>query len=181
MPLKQSVSIALLVLLLYNAAGYYAFFAAFQYQAKREMKALIKSHVPEHALTVFRFASREEAHTALDWIHDREFRHDEQLYDVVRQHVDTATGAVTYYALPDHQEQHLLSQLARHARNQVDPGTQPGQHGLNWLKYFALQGYLPSAMPGLDGPMPEHLRFADPHRLTAAYVADPATPPPRPA
>jgi hypothetical protein len=176
---KRLLSIGLLALLLYNTVGYYAFFAMFQHQAKHEMKALIKSRLPEQALMEFRFASAEEARTALDWIHEREFRHAGHLYDVVRQHVDAATGAVTYLVLADHQEQHLLAQLAQHTRHQADPGTQPGQHGLHWLEHFTPQGDLPPGLVLPGGPVPARARFAAPPLPVATVAADPATPPPR--
>lgn len=104
--MRQFVAIILFIFVLLQTAGYLFVFKLQQHEIRQEIKRQIKAGVPEDELVLFKLANT--AH--LSWIiHEREFRSDGVMYDVVRKESDGDT--TRYYCLSDEQETQLFAQL----------------------------------------------------------------------
>lgn len=115
--MKKLLAFILIAIFLYNQMGYFIAFKIKQYEVRREIKARIKSSVPQSELTVIRIESGKE--NKLQWIKEnKEFRYNGNMYDVVRK--EMAAGAVIYHCINDVQEKQLFNDLNEHVSNHMN-------------------------------------------------------------
>ena len=124
------LAISLLLLLLFQTASYLLVFKIQQYQIRKEIKQQIKAGVPEDELVLLKIPLSLESSAHNDQfqrIHDREFRYQGEMYDIVRQeqHGDTTW----YYCLWDEKESELFAQLDEQVAQQMNQNpAQKKQH-----------------------------------------------------
>jgi hypothetical protein len=109
--MRNVISILLLVLALFQAAGHLIIFKIQQYEICKEIKRQIKAGVPEEVLVLLKIPRTLEAapNSIFQRIHEREFRYDDKLYDIVRQ--ETHGDTTWYYCLSDEKETQLFANL----------------------------------------------------------------------
>ena len=112
--MRNAISTALLLLMLFRTAGHLFVFEAQQYKIRQEIKRQIKAGVPKEELVLLKIAEFDPAFQSL---HAREFRYLGQMYDVVRQeaHGDTTW----YYCLSDEQETQLFANLDKSVKRDM--------------------------------------------------------------
>jgi hypothetical protein len=106
--MKKATSIILLFVFLFNSMGYLIVFKTMQYQAKKEIKSIIKNNLKPNELTEFCFAEKDLV--KLVWLEKgKEFIHNGTLYDIVRTE---KTGEKTVFCcINDKQEEQLFADL----------------------------------------------------------------------
>jgi hypothetical protein len=97
--------------MLFHAAGHFFVFKILQHETRRQIKQQIKAGVPETELVLLKIPKdlEEKNNAAFQRIHEREFRYDGNMYDILRQkaHGDTTW----YYCIADEKETQLFANL----------------------------------------------------------------------
>lgn len=170
----------LVLLFLYNAAGYTLVFTTLQYHARNHIKRLIRQRVPEEQLQVFAISAAEEnaPNSSFQRVHEREFWYRGGLYDIVRS--ESRGDTTVYYCINDIAEQKLFAQLDEHVRAHM--GTE-----VPWEKgpaASALMSIIKDAIPPGHSilqlfPAP-YVFISGSVRLPLSFHPDRITPPPEP-
>ena len=109
--MRRAVAIALLFLMLFQAAGHLFVFKIQQHEIRQEIKRQIKAGVPEAELVLLKISRTMEdrPNRFFQRIHQLEFPYNGSMYDIVRQesHGDTTW----YYCLADEKETQLFANL----------------------------------------------------------------------
>jgi len=110
--LKKALIYSILMVVLFNSAGYYLLFELHKYQIKQEMKALIQSNPSNYTIVKIDNVENEKEFT---WIHEKEFRYKGSMYDIVRT---VKKGNTTIFiCLHDTRESKLFAGLQRETRD----------------------------------------------------------------
>jgi hypothetical protein len=109
--MRSAIAIALFLSMLFQAAGHFFVFKILQHEIRHEIKQQIKAGVPEAELVLLKISKDLEVKNSAVFqrLHEREFRYDGNMYDIVRQeaHGDTTW----YYCLADEKETQLFANL----------------------------------------------------------------------
>jgi len=107
----NAISILLLFVMLFQATGWLFIFEIQQCEIRREIKQQIKAGVPEQDLVLLKISRNleEKSNSIFQRIHEREFRYEGNMYDIIRReaHGDTTW----YYCLSDEKETQLFANL----------------------------------------------------------------------
>jgi hypothetical protein len=117
---RRFAAIFVILLYLYNFAGYLAAFYVLQYRVRSEMKTTIKAGLPETmlAVLVFRTSSLGNDTPPVQWLEEDEFRYAGGMYDVVRSYT---SGDSTYFlCINDVQEERLSANLDSHVNREMN-------------------------------------------------------------
>jgi len=108
--MRKLISILLLIMFL-QPPGYVLIFKVQQYQIRKEMKHRIKNGVPEEELALLKIPRKleEESNHVFQRIHEREFRYEGKMYDIVRQ--EQYGDTTWYYCVSDEKETVLFANL----------------------------------------------------------------------
>lgn len=117
--MKRATAILFLSLYAYNFAGYIALFSFLQHRIRTEVKAKIKSSVPADELVLLAFSAEalKDESSSLQWLDDREFRYNGNMYDIVRSY--TRADTTFFLCLNDIQEEKLFAHLDAHVQRQM--------------------------------------------------------------
>ena len=128
------ISIALLLLILFQSTGYLVIFKVQQQQIRREIKSRIKAGVSEDELVLLKFPTywREVETFQCQFIKDHEFRYNGTMYDIVRQ--VTRGDSTWYYCLTDEKETFLFAQLDELVKRDMNNNTERNQQRENLLR-----------------------------------------------
>lgn len=109
--MRSAISILLLLLMLFQTAGHLFIFKIQQYEIRREIKQRLKAGVPETELVLLKILKtlEKKSNPAFQRIHEREFRYDGNMYDIIRQ--ETHGDTTWYYCLSDEKETQLFANL----------------------------------------------------------------------
>lgn len=114
---RKSLAMLLLVVMFLNLFGAPVLFVFMQKKIKKEMKNLVLSQVDTSRLHIFTFPadkiSCEKA--GVVFIHDKEFRFNGMMFDVVRS--EKQGDSIKYYCVNDKQEEELIAAFARHNKS----------------------------------------------------------------
>jgi len=109
--MKKLVSVILLILFLFNSAGYYLVFKINQNKIRSQIKTEIKLSLNTNELKKITFSFFEIK--SINWVKEnKEFIYKNNMYDVVKSE-KTDTG-VTFYCIDDKQEKELFANLDEH-------------------------------------------------------------------
>jgi hypothetical protein len=140
---QRIAAVFFLLVFLYNSVGYIAVFRLEQHRVRKEVKALLKSRIPESSLTVIRFSP--SALEELEWIEPHEFRYKGQMYDVVRRSTE-ASGILVFHCINDKQEERLFANLDAHIALHLEHGKEEKNNKKEAFKtgkeYFLQHTYL---------------------------------------
>ncbi len=115
MKLNEALAISVIVLFLFNSAGYYLLFELNKHAARHEMTIAIQQH-PEK-LTVLTI-NDVTTNIEFQWIHKNEFRYKGEMYDVVHE---IKTGLKTVFICKhDTRESRLFAGLKRVNQNKAN-------------------------------------------------------------
>lgn len=179
--MQRCTSTLLVLLFLYNSAGYVMVFTALQYRIRKEMKTVLRQSVPEEQLQKLAIPLAEEQAPdgAFLRIHEREFRYRGSLYDIVRS--ERRGDTTIYYVINDVAEEKLFALLDGEVRTHMGTHT-PWKHG---PAASALSSIIKDALP--PGHPTLHLA-AQPYDFASgsggmytSFHPDNVTPPPEAA
>jgi len=125
--LKKLFTILLLAVFTFNSVGYFAFFLAGRYQAKKAMWQSISLNETRGALDVIVITKemKQSVDPTFTRLNNNEFRYKGKLYDIVRsKNVGTATY---YYVINDKKEENLYSFLTENIKSQLAQAQHPSK------------------------------------------------------
>ena len=168
----------LVSLLSLQSLGPYALFQVQQQQLKRQMKRAIKAGVPDAELHRIAFAASRHLRDSerVQWMHEREFRLDGEMYDIVRS--EQRGDSIIHHCIRDDEETALFARLDALVRE--ESGSNPAERGKSAsLQRLASLLYLPTEACVTHTPM--QLSCAATQPAPAPLHADlrPPDPPPR--
>lgn len=177
---QRGFALAVLLLFLYNAAGYTVVFTALRHAVQKEVKAMLKRGVPEsdlHVLVIPQSVER-DPQSSFRRIHDGEFRYRGRMYDIVRK--DIRGDTTVYYCINDIEEEQLFARLDDHVRSHLPNSAAAGNTSArSALKLVVRQAIPPvavvSILPSSSVPPP-----AEPCAYPTTVDTDIPTPPPEP-
>jgi hypothetical protein len=106
----KSVSLVLVLFLLFNVSGYYIWFNIAQDKIRKEIRSQIKAGLKDESLTIIRIT--EEIAPEIKWIRAKEeFTFRGEMYDVVK--MEDRDGSKLIYCLNDVKEKKLIADFAR--------------------------------------------------------------------
>jgi hypothetical protein len=128
--LKKTITISLLLLLLFSQAGYYLIYKFQQHQIKESAKKELLSKLPESSLEIIdAHANRNE----IRWEEkNKEFYLHGQMYDVA--FIKVVDGKILIYCLNDSKEEDLLKSLANTVKS-VNDQSNSGKEGQHVIKF----------------------------------------------
>ncbi len=133
----------LVSLLSLQSLGPYALFQVQQQQLKRQMKRAIKAGVPDAELHRIAFAASRHLRDSerVQWMHEREFRLDGDMYDIVRS--EQCGDSIIHHCVRDDEETALFARLDALVRE--ESGSNPAERGKSAsLQRLASLLYLPT-------------------------------------
>jgi hypothetical protein len=143
--LKRISVILLISIVCFNTVGYFFVFKAKELQIKSDVKQLIKESVPENQLIVIRMTP--ENSPGFVWIHSKEFRYQESMYDVVKQKT-VSSGITDYYCIEDVKEAGLFRHLNALVKDMMNGNKQAAR--VNKLFSVFLAGLFPPVPYDID-------------------------------
>jgi len=147
-------------------------------QISREMRRLIKTRVPDSQLVLLGIAKELERNpgTRFKRMHEREFRLDGRMYDVVRK--ESRGDTTWYHCIEDEKETALFARLDEMIRDEMNGDSERNRQAADLLRLCS-SPYLgaPSARAAVVPPVFEAPADA-PERIRNLYIIPP-TPPPR--
>ena len=115
--MRKIIAYLLVLSIFYQCAGYILVFNTNFMLCKKEMKRKIKAGLSEAELTYFTFSHTDFEN--LDWIHSKEFRYQNRMYDVVKK-FETENDSVKIACINDEQESRLFANLNEHINSFSD-------------------------------------------------------------
>lgn len=112
--------------------------------------------------------TEEEKSTKLYWKHAKEFRYNDEMYDIVSSEKD---GDTTYYwCWWDHEETVLSKRLAQLVNNVLGDNPQQSDHSLQLLKFFKSLFFSKEDQQYLynNGPLKNQLFYYSSHYFSLA-------------
>ncbi|MCF8306105.1 MAG: hypothetical protein K9G57_10670 [Ignavibacteriales bacterium] len=172
--IKRTFSIFLIIILFLSSAGYYPVFKLLQYQARQQIKGMIKTGVPEQELHEITFMKGENP----DWIREgKEFRLNDQLFDIVKSR--KISGGIIYQCINDKEESRLFQNLDRLvAQELANDGSAAGKSAKLIAKVFS-QNYFPEEPFKIVVPESGQEEFLQIQENYKSIFRSIKTPPPR--
>lgn len=168
----------LVSLLSLQSLGPYVLIQVQQQQLKRQMKRAIKAGVPEAELHRIAFAASRHLRDSerVQWMHEREFRLDGEMYDIVRS--EQCGDSIIHHCIRDDEETALFARLDELVRE--ESGSNPAERGKSAsLQRLASLPYLPAEVGIAPTPLQRCGTLKPPASTTLHTDLPPATPPPR--
>jgi len=158
--------------------GYLLIFKIQQYQIRKEIKQRIKAGVPENELVLLKIprALEEKPNPVFQRIHEREFRYEGKMYDIVRREIHGDT--TWYYCVSDEKETVLFANLDELVNRETSQNPQRRQQSEELQRllntFFVVQYNRPSLVssPGEGG-------LIDYRFVIQTWINTPPVPPPK--
>ncbi|MAM18290.1 MAG: hypothetical protein CME35_04895 [Gramella sp.] len=112
-PFQKSLSVFILLALLFNFGGYMVFFYVHLHQIRREAIVKIQNGLEIEDLVKISFGKEELDH--VNWVEDHEFRFEGRMYDVIFS--EKNGNKTNFYCYDDSKETFLFSALDRVLKN----------------------------------------------------------------
>jgi hypothetical protein len=117
--MKKIFSIFLLLIFLFNLAGYFIVFKIMQCSVQQEMKTYLENNPSSKETETIVIPNSELASSSrLKFIDDDEFTYNGKLYDIVSK--KTVNGSTVFYCMNDKQEEKLYAALKDHVMHNTD-------------------------------------------------------------
>jgi hypothetical protein len=112
--LKKLLSYIILVLFVYNLAGYYVVFKGWQTGIRYQIKKQLRSDFQKGSYDVLKFSKSDIAlkKVILDWEKDDEFCYGNSMYDV--KSIKETPDSIFYTCINDRREKQLIDRLQAH-------------------------------------------------------------------
>jgi len=107
--LKRTFSILLILIIIFNFLGAFLTFIFIQKSIKKEVKRFVINNLPDDKLTYFIFPKSEIEQKKLGviWIHSKEFKYNNRMYDIVR--IEKIDDNIKYIVFDDSKETDLVN------------------------------------------------------------------------
>ncbi|MBK7377976.1 MAG: hypothetical protein IPJ03_03055 [Ignavibacteriales bacterium] len=115
--IKKIIVLLLTSLLIYHSGGFILIYTPASFLIKKVTKELIRSEMIDFPVVKFSF-SLEEINSGIEglhWIHEKEFRYNGNMYDIVKK--ETTGDRVIYYCFADKKEDLLETSFEVHFQN----------------------------------------------------------------
>lgn len=106
--MNRIIPLALLLFFSFSLLGYYPVFLVLRYEARQDIRKMIKNGLPDEELVCFELGQNE--YDALEWKEKNEFRFNGQMFDVVREK-QSINGTILLFCISDVKESTLLCEL----------------------------------------------------------------------
>jgi len=115
--IKKIIVLLLTSLLIYHSGGFILIYTPASYLIKKLTKELIRSELIDFPVVKFSFTLQEinSGIEGLHWIHEKEFRYNGNMFDLVKK--DTTGEKVTFYCFADTKEDLLEFSFEVHFQN----------------------------------------------------------------
>jgi hypothetical protein len=132
--IKTLTSLILLISMIFGLSAYMGVFKFRQYKVRKEIKALLKNSVPDSLKISFTLAEISADPSQITWMHDKEFRYKNEMYDIVSQTI-TDKGVVLT-CIKDVKESGLFAELDAMLETQMNKDPYHHNSKSQWLKLF---------------------------------------------
>jgi len=114
MHLRKSISLIMLLLIVFHGVFQLFIFKIFQAKYREEVLEIIKDGVLEDKLTFFAFSKDDlkNGTTLAQWMEEDEFRFNDEMYDVVKEEIHG--DSVYFYCIHDENESRLYAVLDKY-------------------------------------------------------------------
>ena len=118
--MKKLLSYIVLILFIYNLAGYYIVFKGWQNGIRKQIRYQIRNDIKLLEIEVLTFSKADllQNKVILEWEKDKEFRFNDNMYDVVSR--KETTDSITFVCINDRKEKKLIDQFQAHVNQQQD-------------------------------------------------------------
>lgn len=115
--IKKIIVVLLTSLLIYHSGGFILIYTPASFLIKKITKELIRSEMIDFPVVKFSFAVEEinSGIEGLHWIHEKEFRYNDNMYDIVKR--DTIGNKIILYCFADKKEDLLETSFEVHFQN----------------------------------------------------------------
>lgn len=146
-----------------------------QHVVRKEMKTFIKNSVPEDQRLRF-FADDLEADSKhLTWIHEKEFRYKNEMYDILsKEYID---GRLLYVCIHDVKESGLFAQLDKFVDKQMADNT-PLKAQRKCLQQFVVSLFFQQTSLQMNVQYPSKILYSEFRPSFRSGFSLPETPPP---
>lgn len=131
---RAIIGLMLIASMVVAFTGHFGLFKAKQYQARKEIKAIIKAGVPDSLRVDFYLDEIESDPNLFIWIHSKEFRYKGQMYDVVSEREEN--GRLIVSCIHDIKESGLFADLDQMIERQMNADSQNQNSRQHWIKLF---------------------------------------------
>lgn len=150
-----------IALVLVNSAGYYIYYKAETYKAKKQFKTKLRSieNLDELPNEVIRIAIRKSEKQLLKFKEKFEFELNGNLYDVIKSKVNG--DSLIYYVLLDRDETQLFASFLKHISNEKKSESKNSKQNLSFeYLVFHLKSniFIPTEIMHLVGYKPHNLK-----------------------
>jgi hypothetical protein len=136
--LRKYLGIFLFVCLLAPSAGTYIWLQYEKKMTKKEVKRMMISGIDKKELVFFKFSKEDTK--KLDWKHSKEFKYNEQMYDVVESEIKG--DSIAYWCWWDNEETKLNAQLKSLVEKDFGNNTQNKEKQKKLLDFFKTLYYV---------------------------------------
>lgn len=107
--MKRTFAILLILIILFNFIGTFLTFIYVQKSIKKQVKWLIINNLPEDKLKTFVFPDNkiEQKKLGVIWIHSKEFKYNNRMYDIVKE--EKIDDKIQYLVFDDSKETDLIN------------------------------------------------------------------------
>jgi len=131
--LKRIAAIFLLLILAFPFWGFYSFYKNEIHQTRKQVKKLIMAGIEKDELTLLKF-SINETKNILEWKHSKEFKYNNNMYDVVYR--DTVGDTISYHCWKDDKETEIRFQFDTLLAKKMNDNNTRNSQGKKIIDYF---------------------------------------------
>jgi hypothetical protein len=130
--MKRILSISLLMIFLFQMAGYYLVFKIQQHEIRKEFKRLLFEGIAEDKLVTFEIDDfqKSEAQSGIKFIEDHEILYRGTFYDIVRKEIHGSM--IKYFCIADHDETRLYADLGRFVKDEMNKNGERKKQNSNY-------------------------------------------------
>lgn len=131
---RSIIGLMLIASMVVAFTGHFGLFKAKQYQARKEIKAILKAGVPDSLKVEFYLDEIQSNPNLFIWIHSKEFKYKGELYDVVSEREEN--GRLVVSCIHDVKESGLFADLDQMIAKQMNADSQNQNSRQHWIKLF---------------------------------------------
>ncbi len=170
--LRKLISAALISALIFNSAGFLFLFFYAKKLAKEDAERLLKQNPPKELIVNFEFSASDL--DKIQWIHEKEFRYQGMMFDVLRK--EKIGEKLVVHCINDKKEEKLFDNLT----NCVDSQTQdkvPLKNILKLIYSFLVSGIYQDNLFDLFDKIKRSFEFNDEFKPNQTIMEIPTPPP----
>ena len=166
----------MLIIFLFNTAGYYVTFLVEQIVIKNEIRSQINSGYMDDASTTIITIGKAEKSKIVFYDENEEMRYNDRMYDIVKT-IETK-NTITYYCINDFKETSLIAGLNDHINTHVASNIPVKNNGSKKITENVIKVYFSSVNSFTFSLIPTNVRFSGKNIIYVSAQKQNDTPPP---